>query len=101
MTRSILSLLLVLAAHLSFGQTGNYLLTHYSPKDEEIDHVSFDIAQDNKGVLYFANKAGILEFDGRNWNIITTPAPIYTVTVTEDGTVYGGGLSGFGRVTKA
>lgn len=73
-------------------------MTHYSPKNEEIDHVSFDIAQDNRGVLYFANKAGILEFDGRSWTIISTTAPIYTISVTEDGTVWCGGLSGFGRV---
>lgn len=73
-------------------------MTHYSPKNEEIDHVSFDIAQDNRGVLFFANKAGILEFDGRSWTMINTPAPVYTISVTEDGTVWGGGLSGFGRV---
>lgn len=97
MTRFLLPLFVVLSS-VVFGQTGNYLLTHYSPKNEEIDHVSFDIAQDTRGVLYFANKAGILEFDGRNWNIIKTPAPIYTITVTADGTVYGGGLAGFGRM---
>lgn len=97
MTRLTLCLL-VLISYVSFGQTGNYLLTHYSPKNEEIDHVSFDIAQDNRGVLYFANKAGVLEFDGRNWNMIKTQAPIYTIAVTADGTVYGGGLSGFGRI---
>ncbi len=97
MTRLSLFLLLLLS-YVSFGQTGNYLLTHYSPKNEEIDHVSFDIAQDNRGVLYFANKAGILEFDGRNWNMIKTPAPIYTIAVTSNGAVYGGGLSGFGRI---
>ena len=73
-------------------------MTHYSPKNEDIDRVSFDIAQDNRGVLYFANKAGFLEFDGRNWNMIKTPAPIYTICVTPAGTVFGGGLSGFGRI---
>jgi len=26
------------------------------------------MAQDDKGVLYFANKSGVLEFDGRNWS---------------------------------
>ncbi|HZY78614.1 MAG TPA: triple tyrosine motif-containing protein [Cyclobacteriaceae bacterium] len=98
MLKNLLSLVFIGVSALSWGQTGNYLLTHYSPKNEEIDHVSFDIAQDNRGVLYFANKAGILEFDGRSWNIIKTPAPIYTISVTPDGTVYGGGLSGFGRV---
>lgn len=99
MVRLALYIVLLLASSVSFGQTGNYLLTHYSPKNEEIDHVSFDIAQDNRGVLYFANKAGILEFDGRNWNMISTPAPIYTIAVTPEGIVYAGGLSGFGTVS--
>ncbi|MEI9919170.1 MAG: two-component regulator propeller domain-containing protein [Bacteroidota bacterium] len=99
MTRSILCLLFVVAFNLAFGQTGNYFMTHYSPKNEDIDRLSFDIAQDPRGVLYFANKAGFLEFDGRNWNMIKTPAPIYTICVTKDGTVFGGGLSGFGRIT--
>jgi len=101
MTRFIACLISLAASFASFGQTGNYLMTHYSPKNEEIDHVSFDIAQDNRGVLYFANKAGILEFDGRNWNMIKTPAPVYTISVTSDGKVYGGGLSGFGRIATS
>jgi ligand-binding sensor domain-containing protein len=100
MPRLILCLILTAISSLAVGQTGNYLMTHYSPKNEEIDHVSFDIAQDNRGVLYFANKAGVLEFDGRSWNMIKTPAPIYTISVTSDGVVYGAGLSGFGRVRR-
>jgi ligand-binding sensor domain-containing protein len=98
MPRLILCLILTGISFLSIGQTGNYLMTHYSPKNEEIDHVSFDIAQDKRGVLYFANKGGVLEFDGRSWSMIKTPAPVYTISVSPDGTVYGGGLSGFGRV---
>ncbi len=101
MIRFIACLIALISSFASFAQTGNYLMTHYSPKNEEIDHVSFDIAQDNRGVLFFANKAGILEFDGRNWNMIKTPAPVYTISVTPDGRVYGGGLSGFGRVVTS
>ncbi|HEX8060469.1 MAG TPA: hypothetical protein VF473_06005, partial [Cyclobacteriaceae bacterium] len=99
MKSHLLCLILALASIVSFGQTGNYFMTHYSPKNEDIDRVSFDIAQDKRGVLYFANKAGFLEFDGRNWNIISTPAPVYTICVTPTGVVYGGGLSGFGRIS--
>lgn len=102
MLRSVLlSVLVVCSAIWANAQTGNYLLTHYAPKNEDIDHVSFDIAQDNKGILYFANKAGILEFDGHNWNMVTTPAPVYTIAVSSQGTVYAGGLSGFGRIKVA
>lgn len=100
MKRIIVFLIVLVSSFGAVAQTGNYLMTHYSPKNEEIDHVSFDIAQDNRGVLYFANKAGVLEFDGRNWNMIKTQAPIYTISVTATGTVYGGGLSGFGRVKQ-
>jgi hypothetical protein len=92
--------LLVLIGFFSttFAQTGNYFLSHYSPNRDEIDHLSFDIAQDERGVLYFANKAGVLQFDGRNWILIPTTGPVYTVTVSEAGTIFAGGLSGFGRI---
>lgn len=84
----------------AFAQTGNYFLSHYAPADEDIDHLCFDIAQDQRGVLYFANKAGVLAFDGRNWLMTPTPAPIYTVTVSPSGGVFAGGLSGFGRLVS-
>jgi hypothetical protein len=73
-------------------------LSHYSPNRDEIDHLSFDITQDDRGVLYFANKAGVLQFDGRSWSLIATPGPVYTVTVSSSGQLYAGGLSGFGRL---
>jgi hypothetical protein len=81
-----------------FSQTGNYFLSHYAPADEDIDHLCFDITQDQRGVLYFANKAGVLVFDGRNWLMTHTPAPIYTVAISATGDVFAGGLSGFGRI---
>jgi len=30
---------------------------------------NWDIAQDNRGILYFANNEGVLEFDGVNWRL--------------------------------
>jgi len=76
------ALLFVVLLALGLGckaQTGNYFLSHYAPSDERIDYLTFGMAQDDKGVLYFANKSGVLEFDGRNWSLISTPGPIYTV----------------------
>jgi hypothetical protein len=84
----------------SFGQTGNYFLSHYSPNRDDIDHLSFDIAQDERGVLYFANKAGVLQFDGHNWVLIPATGPVYTVTVSGAGIIFAGGLSGFGRFVE-
>lgn len=82
---------------IALAQPGNYFLSHFSPSDERIDYLTFGIAQDSKGVVYFANKNGVLEFDGRNWGLIGTPGPVFTLT-TFGQDVFFGGLNGFGRI---
>ena len=95
--RALLFVVLLALAFPSEAQTGNYFLSHYTPSDERIDYLTFGMAQDDKGVLYFANKSGVLEFDGRNWSLISTPGPIYTVSAQGDD-VYVGGFGGFGKL---
>lgn len=80
------------------GQSGNYFLSHHSPSDENIDYLSFDIVQNGKGVIYFANKSGVVEFDGRNWNVIEAPGAIYSLAIGEGDELYVGGLTGFGKL---
>ncbi|HEY5824116.1 MAG TPA: two-component regulator propeller domain-containing protein, partial [Cyclobacteriaceae bacterium] len=79
------------------AQQGNYFLTHYTPSDERIDYVTYGMAQGQKGVIYVANKSGVLEFDGRNWVLIQTPGPIYTVS-TLGTDVFVAGYNGFGKL---
>ena len=95
-----MKLKLVLICLLAFlsgaqAQNGNYFLSHYSPSSENINYLSFQIAQDDKGVLYFANKTGVVEFDGRNWSVASTPGAVFTITVP-GGEVFVGGVKGFG-----
>lgn len=97
MTRRFLFCLL-LATHFSFGQSGNYFLSHYAPEDERFDNFTFSMAQDDKGVFYFANKLGIIEFDGRNWNLIPTNSPIFTVALSGH-EIFAGGYGGFGKLS--
>jgi len=77
------------------AQNGNYFLSHYAPSSEKINYLSFQIAQDEKGVLYFANKTGVVEFDGRNWTVAATPGAVFTIA-TEKNEVFIGGVNGFG-----
>jgi hypothetical protein len=79
------------------AQQGNYFLTHYTPSDERIDYVTYGMTQSQSGVIYFANKNGVLEFDGRNWNLISTPGPVYAVA-TLGNEVYVAGYNGFGKI---
>ena len=71
-------------SHTSFSQKGNSFLTHYSPKDERIDFHSSGMIQDNYGLIYFTNKKGVLEFDGNNWQLISTPGAVYTLSLFND-----------------
>jgi ligand-binding sensor domain-containing protein len=79
------------------SQTGNSFLTHYSPADERIDYRSVGMVQDNRGLIYFTNKKGVLEFDGKNWQLISTPGAVYTLSLLNN-EVYVGGSFGFGKV---
>ncbi len=52
----------------------------------------------NKGIAYFANNDGVLEFDGIHWRKYPLPGGIIvrSVKTTDDGRVYAGGFNEFG-----
>ncbi len=97
MRKFIKTFALLLISTVAFAQQGNYFLSDFSPSDERIDYLTFGMAQDSKGVMYFANKNGVLEFDGRNWKLIGTSGPVFTIT-TSGQDVFLGGLNGFGKI---
>lgn len=82
------------------AQTGNYFLSHFSPNQKQSDNVCFDMVQDKRGVFYFATQAGVLQFDGRNWDVIRTNGAAYAIELSENGEVYVGGAKGFGKITQ-
>lgn len=90
----------LLAFTVAIAQTGNYFLSHYSPDEERFNIVCFDMVQDNRGVFYFATQAGILQFDGRNWDIISTVGTIYRIAISETGDIYAAGSRGFGKIIR-
>jgi hypothetical protein len=96
--KSIVVAILVFCSTVVFGQTGNYFLSHFSPSEERFDYICFDMAQDNKGVMYFATKAGIMEFDGRDWDLLQGPSAIYAIKINEKNEIYWAGSKGFGKI---
>ncbi len=73
---------------------------NYTPKIYHAHGQNFDIAQDRRGIMYFANFAGILEYDGSVWQTIPTSSGlrVLSLDVDTDGNVYAGGLSDFGFI---
>src|SRR5687768_16483800 len=90
--------LVILSTNL-WGQSGNYFLSHYSPSEERFDYVCFDMAQDVNGVMYFATKAGILEFDGRDWDLLQVQSAVYSIKINRQGEIFWAGAKGYGRIS--
>jgi len=52
----------------------------FTGKDfHQVSNQNWDLVQDSRGFLYFANDYGVLEYDGADWTIIQTP-PNHSIT---------------------
>lgn len=96
--RSIFFALVLLWSMPLFAQTGNYFLSHYSPDTKQSSNVCFGMTQDDHGVLYFATKSGVLQFDGRNWDLVGEAGPVYTIVKSSSDEIYWGGSNGYGKI---
>ncbi|ELR72439.1 hypothetical protein C900_01522 [Fulvivirga imtechensis AK7] len=82
------------------AQDGDFFLTHYTPGEGSADNVNFDIVQNHRGIIYIANRRGILTFDGRDWDFTKTPSAIFSLAIDDDNTLFAGGRSGFGKISR-
>lgn len=99
MIRFGLALVLVGFATVSaYSQSGHYFLSHYKPGSDKINYLSYDVDEDIHGVLYFANRSGVLQFDGRTWTQIPAKGAVYALTITDSGLLYACGSGGFGAI---
>lgn len=78
------------------AQEGDYFLTHHKYDDNRYDPVNFDVAQDNNGLIYIANKGGVLRYDGHNWDLVSCNGSVYDVHITAQNRVYVASKTGFG-----
>lgn len=93
----VLSLLCCYTAIAQVKHIGLPKIINYKKSDYNGGAQNWDIAQDKKGNLYFANTAGLLQFNGTSWN--RTPIPnntIRSMKIAESGRIYVGGNNEFG-----
>jgi len=82
-----------------FAQEGDYYLIHHTPPDGYIDHINFSIDQDDNGFMWMANRKGVVQYDGQNWQLIPTSSAIFQVIATSDG-IYASGRNIIGKIMK-
>ena len=69
----------------------------FSPEDYNADNQNWQISQSEEGFIYVANNRGLLEFDGSNWHVYTSPnnTILRSVKVIDD-RIYTGCYMDFG-----
>jgi ligand-binding sensor domain-containing protein len=74
-------------------------ITNYMPSDYHAARQNWALTQDRQGIMYFANKGGMLVFDGTRWQLYTLPGNRGARTVAYDSLsqrIYCGAFEEFG-----
>lgn len=71
----------------------NYKSTEYNAATD-----IWDVKQDKRGILYYANNDGLLTFDGNYWKLYPMPnkTPIRSLAIDDAGRIYAGGQDEIG-----
>ncbi|MGC9375923.1 MAG: hypothetical protein ACP5DQ_12905, partial [Bacteroidales bacterium] len=73
-------------------------IENYSRKDYNASTQNWAIVQDKRGVLFFGNNDGLLEFDGVNWKLIQMPnnSVVRSLAIDDSCKIYVGAFNEFG-----
>ncbi|MEO8711578.1 MAG: hypothetical protein ABI405_05610, partial [Parafilimonas sp.] len=80
------------------GTAGKPFIINWLPKEYEGNAQDWGIAQDRRGVMYFANNDGLLEYDGVTWRMhaFSDNSFIRSLAIGADSNIYIGGKGEIG-----
>lgn len=82
------------------NEVGLPIITNYLPKQYSANVQNWAVIQDKRGVLYFGNVSGVLEYDGVNWRLIKIPNDVVRCfAIDDDGKIYVGGINQLGYLS--
>ncbi len=81
------------------GQTGHYFVKNFNIDATRQINSYYSVLQDERGLVYVANRSGILRFDGRKWERIPCPGAVFSMLM-HNNQLYVGGKFGYGRIEK-
>lgn len=98
--RYCIAFLLITIGIRLFAQEGTPFITHFK-ECKEIETQNWSISQDNQNVMLFANRRGILTFDGQNWDIVKLPYIPFAINKSPyDNKVYVGADNNYGYLER-
>lgn len=80
-------------------ETGFFPITNF--KQEDYNNAlakNSAIVQDKRGIMYFGNDEGILEYDGIRWKLyyVANETPVQSLAIDKNGRIYVGAVDEFG-----
>lgn len=102
---TLISLLLlnkgIVKAQQTQSEIGYPFLKYYSSKEYKAHGQNFGITQDNRGIIYFANFSGAVEYDGAAWRTIPTINNSKVTSIAKDkkGRIFIGARGEFGYLS--
>ncbi|MTH16092.1 triple tyrosine motif-containing protein [Flavobacterium sp. LC2016-01] len=96
----ILSILLISPVlNAQIKKIGVPFIINYNPKTYKAGSENWDVLQDSKGMMFFANHFGIMQFDGVRWSIVTQPenrSMVRSLAIDKKDKMYVGAQGDFG-----
>jgi serine phosphatase RsbU (regulator of sigma subunit) len=91
-------LFFIVASAQDKNESGSFPVYNFSPKTYNALEQNFGIIQDQRGIMYFGNNEGVLEYDGVSWRLIRTrkDKPVMSLDIDSSGKVYIGSVNEFG-----
>lgn len=95
------ALSLILPSLFGAPELGQFVLKTYSPRTYLASPQNWAILEDPRGILYFGNTDGVLEFDGVSWRRITLPnaKAVRSLALDSSGRVFVGGQNEVGYLS--
>lgn len=84
---------------LGFAEINNPLIINFSKTQYGAANKNWSISEDERGILYFGNDTGLLEFDGIEWKLNKLPKAevVRSVYAVSNNEIYTGGYEEFGK----
>ncbi len=86
------------SASTNLNEQGRPFIRNYTPKEYGALPQNWAVIQDLRGVMYFGNWNGVLEYDGATWRLISTPnkSGVRSFAMDERGRIYVGAVGDLG-----
>jgi len=85
----------------SIENLGSPFIRNFTPIEYKGNNQNWCVLQDDRGIIYFGNTNGVLEYDGKSWKLIstTTSSIVRTLAKDNNSNIFVGGNGDFGCLT--